>query len=56
MEKEKFTSSQLDAVIKLLDKSTNKFYLYSMMIFVFFMVISLIPVSFLPKSSRLSDE
>lgn len=55
MEKEKFTNSQLDALINLLEKNKNKFYLYAFLIIGFFILISIIPVSFLPKSGRISD-
>ncbi len=55
MGKDKFTSSQLDATINLLEKNRNKFYLYALMIIGFFILISIIPVSFLPKSGRISD-
>lgn len=56
MEKEYLTNDQLQAVIKLLDKNKNKFFIYALMIIGFLLVISLIPISFLPKSYRLGDD
>ncbi len=55
METEKLTSEQLEKVINLYEKNKDKFYLYSLGIIGFLILMSIIPVSFLPKSNRVSD-
>lgn len=55
MQTEKLSSEEIATLKKMLEKNIKKFYKYSSWMIIGFIIFSLIPISFLPKSNRMDD-